>query len=84
MTSCRGTLTLPSGQVPDGPAIRGRGTFRAVTQPLRPPGSRHGGTRRWPRRRGSGFQASVQDADEPVGDLAQGGVVLGAAGASSS
>src|SRR6478672_5859711 len=30
---------------------------------------------------GPGLEASVQDADEPVGDLAQGGVVLGAAGA---
>src|SRR5258708_38545488 len=30
---------------------------------------------------GAGFEASVQDADEPVGDLAQGGVVFGAAGA---
>src|SRR6516225_7707426 len=30
---------------------------------------------------GAGFEAAVQDADEPVGDLAQGGVVLGAAGA---
>ena len=30
---------------------------------------------------GAGFEASVQDADEPVGDAAQGGVVLDAAGA---
>src|ERR1017187_7444873 len=30
---------------------------------------------------GAGFEASVQDADEPVGDLAQGRVVPGAAGA---
>src|SRR5689334_22270970 len=30
---------------------------------------------------GAGLQASVEDADEPVGDLAQGRVVLGAAGA---
>src|SRR5271165_6005647 len=30
---------------------------------------------------GAGLQTSVQDADEPVGDLAQGGVVLGTAGA---
>src|ERR1035441_3529390 len=30
---------------------------------------------------GAGFEASVLDADEPVGELAQGGVVLGAAGA---
>src|SRR5216683_3799874 len=30
---------------------------------------------------GAGFEASVQDADEPVGELAEGGVVLGAAGA---
>src|ERR1019366_1187266 len=29
---------------------------------------------------GAGFEASVQDADEPVGDLAQGRVVPGAAG----
>ena len=29
---------------------------------------------------GAGFEASVQDADEPVRDLAQGRVVLGAAG----
>src|SRR6266853_6526013 len=28
---------------------------------------------------GAGFEASVQDADEPVGDFAQGGVVLSAA-----
>src|SRR4029453_18372802 len=27
-----------------------------------------------------GLEAAVQDADEPVGDLAQGGVVVGAAG----
>jgi len=31
-------------------------------------------------RRGRGLQASVQDADEPVGELAEGGVVLGAVG----
>src|SRR6476661_1169709 len=31
--------------------------------------------------KGAGLQASVEDADEPVGDLAQGRVVLGAAGA---
>src|ERR1035437_5142024 len=30
---------------------------------------------------GSGLEAAVQDADEPVGEFAQGGVVLGAAGA---
>ena len=30
---------------------------------------------------GAGLQASMQDADEPVRDLAQGSVVLGAAGA---
>src|SRR5450432_499824 len=30
---------------------------------------------------GAGFEAAVQDADEPVGEFAQGGVVLGAAGA---
>jgi hypothetical protein len=30
---------------------------------------------------GAGFEASVEDADEPAGDLAQGWVVLGAAGA---
>jgi hypothetical protein len=30
---------------------------------------------------GAGLEASVQDADEPVGEFAQGGVVLGAAGA---
>src|SRR5207249_7623486 len=30
---------------------------------------------------GAGFEAAVQDADEPVGELAQGGVVAGAAGA---
>src|SRR6266516_1801862 len=30
---------------------------------------------------GAGFEAAVQDADEPVGELAQGGVVPGAAGA---
>src|SRR5271169_5642356 len=30
---------------------------------------------------GAGLEASVEDADEPVGDLAQGSVVLGAAGA---
>ena len=30
---------------------------------------------------GAGFEASVQDADEPVGEFAQGSVVLGAAGA---
>src|ERR1039457_2030976 len=30
---------------------------------------------------GAGFEASVQDADEPVGDLAQGRVVPGTAGA---
>src|SRR5580692_6620268 len=30
---------------------------------------------------GAGLEASVQDADEPAGELAQGGVVLGAAGA---
>src|SRR5260370_21503629 len=30
---------------------------------------------------GAALQASVQDADEPVGELAQGSVVLGAAGA---
>src|SRR5579859_2059877 len=30
---------------------------------------------------GAGFEASVEDADEPVGDFAQGGVVAGAAGA---
>src|SRR2546430_3752897 len=30
---------------------------------------------------GAGLQASGQDADEPVGELAEGGVVLGAAGA---
>jgi hypothetical protein len=29
---------------------------------------------------GAGFEEAVQDADEPVGELAQGGVVLGAAG----
>ena len=40
-----------------------------------------GGARRWPRRRGCGSEAAVQDADEPVGELAQRGVVLGAAGA---
>jgi hypothetical protein len=28
----------------------------------------------------AGFEASVQDADEPVGELAQGGVVAAAAG----
>ena len=27
MTSCQGTLTLPAGQVPDGPAIRDRGSL---------------------------------------------------------
>jgi hypothetical protein len=27
-----------------------------------------------------GFEAAVQDADEPVGELAEGGVVVGAAG----
>src|ERR1039457_3925738 len=30
---------------------------------------------------GAGLKASVEDADEPVGELAEGGVVLGAAGA---
>src|ERR1039457_5427663 len=30
---------------------------------------------------GAGFEAAVLDADEAVGELAQGGVVLGAAGA---
>ena len=30
---------------------------------------------------GAGFQAAVQDADEPVGELAQGGWVAGPAGA---
>src|SRR5512132_4463876 len=30
---------------------------------------------------GAGFEAAVQDADEPVGELAQRGVVVGAAGA---
>src|SRR5260221_8081761 len=30
---------------------------------------------------GAGFEAAVQDADEPAGELAEGGVVLGAAGA---
>src|SRR6266545_3484063 len=30
---------------------------------------------------GAGFEAAVEDADEPVGELAQGGVVVGAAGA---
>src|ERR1022692_4262362 len=30
---------------------------------------------------GAGFEASVQDAGEPAGELAQGGVVPGAAGA---
>src|SRR3954451_15605083 len=30
---------------------------------------------------GAGLQAAVQDADEPVAELAQGGVVAGAAGA---
>ena len=30
---------------------------------------------------GAGFEAAVEDADEPVGELAQGSVVLGAAGA---
>jgi hypothetical protein len=29
---------------------------------------------------GAGFEAAVQDADQAVGDLAQGGVVFGAAG----
>jgi hypothetical protein len=29
---------------------------------------------------GAGFEAAVQDAHEPVGELAQGGVVFGAAG----
>ena len=29
---------------------------------------------------GAGFEAAVQDADEAVGELAQGGVVPGAAG----
>jgi hypothetical protein len=29
---------------------------------------------------GAGFEAAVQDADEPVGELAQGGVVVGAPG----
>src|ERR1035441_9330142 len=28
----------------------------------------------------AGFEAAVQDADEPVGELAEGGVVVGAAG----
>src|SRR6266566_5789201 len=28
---------------------------------------------------GAGFEAAVEDADEPVGELAEGGVVLGAA-----
>ena len=32
---------------------------------------------------GVGFEAAVKDADEPVGELAQGGVVVGAAGALS-
>ena len=32
---------------------------------------------------GAGLEASVQDAGEPVGELAEGGVVLGAAGALS-
>jgi hypothetical protein len=31
--------------------------------------------------KGAGLEASVQDAHEPVGELTQGGVVLGAAGA---
>jgi hypothetical protein len=30
---------------------------------------------------GAGLEASVEDADEPAGELAQGSVVLGAAGA---
>src|ERR1039458_6859085 len=30
---------------------------------------------------GAGLEASVEDADEPAGEFAQGGVVLGAAGA---
>jgi hypothetical protein len=30
---------------------------------------------------GAGLEASVEDADEPVGEFAQGGVVLGAASA---
>ena len=30
---------------------------------------------------GAGFEAAVQDADQAVGELAQGGVVAGAAGA---
>ena len=30
---------------------------------------------------GAGLEAAVQDADEPVGELAQGGIVPGAAGA---
>ena len=30
---------------------------------------------------GAGFEAAVQDAGEPVGELAEGGVVPGAAGA---
>ncbi len=29
---------------------------------------------------GAGFEAAVQDADEPAGELAEGGVVVGAAG----
>ena len=29
---------------------------------------------------GAGFEAAVEDADEPVGELAQGGVVVGGTG----
>ena len=29
---------------------------------------------------GAGFEAAVEDADEPVGELAQGGVVFGVTG----
>jgi hypothetical protein len=33
---------------------------------------------------GAGFEAAVQDADQAVGELAEGGVVVGAAGSLAS